>query len=423
MNPVDLIQDGPGESSMAELAELRKALSIGYTQPVAGNDALRVESLDATLKLLTYQSTHARLWNQIPKDTAYSTIKYIGTTRAVHHPATLVRSVPADKVAQEVTNGALWMIGKANNALYNADESVNPLEFNGLPAQIVNGGGIVIDMQGAAITPAKIEDGCRQVSENFGVPMKLFSAPKVFSDFSLQYAPNQRFAAPGVQPGIVGTPVTGYNSTFGVVGFEPDVFITQGAAPLAAASSIKAPSAPTLAIGAPGADASPTLNVFLAGDAGNYRWQVSAVNQYGESAPSAVSASTAMAAGQSVALTITDGGGTFPATGYRIYRTDKTGAAAGPFSSTTRIARTSVAGVPQPTTVFTERNTFRPFTYIGLMLDLNTQNLTFKQLAPMLKMDLAVISPAIRWMQLLYGTPIVFAPKRQVLFRNIGVAP
>jgi hypothetical protein len=54
------------------------------------------------------------------------------------------------------------------------------------------------------------------------------------------------------------------------------------------------------------------------------------------------------------------------------------------------------------------------------MLDMTPQSLTFKQLSPMIKMNLAVISPSIRWMQLLYGTPIVYAPKKNVVFRNIG---
>ncbi len=35
-------------------------------------------------------------------------------------------------------------------------------------------------------------------------------------------------------------------------------------------------------------------------------------------------------------------------------------------------------------------------------------------------MDLALISPAYRWMQLLYGTPLVFNPKHNVVFKNIG---
>jgi hypothetical protein len=47
--------DGFGEATMAELSELRKALEIGYQQPTTGVgfDALRVESLESTLKLLT----------------------------------------------------------------------------------------------------------------------------------------------------------------------------------------------------------------------------------------------------------------------------------------------------------------------------------------------------------------------------------
>ena len=42
-----------------------------------------------------------------------------------------------------------------------------------------------------------------------------------------------------------------------------------------------------------------------------------------------------------------------------------------------------------------------------------------------MKMDLAVISPAYRFMVLLYGTPLLFAPRKMVRFVNIGryVAP
>lgn len=127
-----------------------------------------------------------------------------------------------------------------------------------------------------------------------------------------------------------------------------------------------------------------------------------------------------MAAGYGVDITISDGGGSFPATAYKIYRTGKNGATT---SYTHKIvARTKVGGVPQATTVWTDLNEWRPGCFTGLMLDMSPQSLTFRQLAPMLKMNLAIISPAIRWMQLLYGTPIVFAPKKNVVFKNIGVA-
>lgn len=215
--------NGFGEATMAELSELRKALEIGYTQPVTGQgfDALRVESLEQTLKLLTYSQQHIKLWQAIPKVEAYSTVeeynrliqygsdgggfvpsgelpeeedttyeradqkvKYIGSTRSIHHPATLVRTVPPDLIAQETSNGTLWMLGKVENALFHGDADVVPVEWNGLTKQIIDGGGIVIDLAGSPLAEDDIEDAVQQVIDNYGTPSSFFSSPKVFHDFS-----------------------------------------------------------------------------------------------------------------------------------------------------------------------------------------------------------------------------------------------
>jgi hypothetical protein len=48
--------------------------------------------------------------------------------------------------------------------------------------------------------------------------------------------------------------------------------------------------------------------------------------------------------------------------------------------------------------------------------------MSFKQLAPFTKIPLATIDPSIRWMQLLYGTPALYVPRRMVLLKNIGKA-
>lgn len=448
--------DGFGESTAAELGELRKALEIGYQQPTTGQgfDALRVESLDATLKTLTYGATHVKLWSQIPKTDAFSTVeeynrlleygsegggfvssgalpeeedstyeradqkvKYLGTTRSVHHPATLVRSVPADLIATETQNGALWLMGKANHGLYYGDSDAVPLEWNGLTKQIIDGNGIVIDLKGEPLSSTDIENGAQQITENFGVPSRLFSNSKVFTDFSSTYHQYQRWNAPGGAAGIAGTPLTGWSTQVGPVGFESDVFVKRGSTAPTSATSAKAPNAPTLSLGAPG---NTTGSVFETADAGDYRWQVTAINQYGESAPTALSNAATLAAGQGIELTITDGGGAFPATAYKIYRTGKNGATA---TYTHKVvARTKTSGVYQNTTLWVDKNEWRPGCFTGLMLDMSPQSLTFRQLAPMLKMNLAIISPAIRWMQLLYGTPIIFAPKKNVVFKNIGVA-
>jgi hypothetical protein len=35
-------------------------------------------------------------------------------------------------------------------------------------------------------------------------------------------------------------------------------------------------------------------------------------------------------------------------------------------------------------------------------------------------MPLSVVAPSIRWMQLIYGTPIVYQPARNVIYKNIA---
>lgn len=445
--------DGFGESSLAELAELRKALDIGYTQPTTGVgfDALRVESLESTLKLLTFSSSHIRFWQAIAKLDAYSTVeeynrlleygqeaggfvasgalpetedstyeradqkvKYCGTTREVNHPATLVRTVPADLIAQETQNGVLWLLGKINRALYEGDASVIPLEWNGVMQQIVAGSGTIVDLRGQPISKDDIENSAQYIVDNFGIPTKVFSNPKVFTDFSKTAYPMQRFNTPGAG-GVVGTPIRGYNTLIGQIDFEPDVFVRRGGV-VPAAAATKAPSAPTVTPSLPGATVG---SLFGAADAGNYKYQVTAINAFGESLPCTITAAQAIVAGAACSLSIADGAGTYPATGYKIYRTEKGGLVTyfiGYF-----LARYKSGGVYSSPTVFVDLNTYLPRCFQGLMLDMSTQSLSFKQLSPMIKMPLAVVAPSIRWMQLLYGTPIVYAPKKNVVLRNIGV--
>jgi hypothetical protein len=203
----------------------------------------------------------------------------------------------------------------------------------------------------------------------------------------------------------------------GQVTFQSDVFVKSGATPPTSASSLKAPSTPVLT---PGSPAGTDAVHFKSTDAGDYKYAVTAVNQYGESAATALSSTVTVALNQHVPLSIADGGGTFPATAYKIYRTEKNGTVA--YYTGRIVPRHKTTGVYDSPTTLTDLNENRPNTYTGLMLDMSSQSLVFKQLSPMIKMNLAIISPAIRWMQLLYGTPIVYAPKKNVVVRNIGIA-
>lgn len=468
---------GFGESSAEELMELRKALEIGTSDPPTGIgfDALRVESLDASLKLVTYSETNIVLWNAISKMDAFSTVeefnrllsygqerggfvasgelppeedsvyerdtrkvKFCGTTRSVHHPATLVRTLPADLIAQETQNGILWMLRKMERSLFYGDEGSLPLEWDSLTKQVTDGGGTVIDLRGGTLSTEVIENGADAIMQNFGNPSMMFSNPKVFTDFAKIHFDFQRFASPGVPSGMVGVPVTGVNTQVGPIMFRPDVFVTNfaggpgaagtaggvspsGAPGFSLPSSPLAPNPPTIAVAVNGGPIAGSL--FGAGDAGDYGYQVTAVNRFGESAASALNSSNTVAAGDSVTITITDGGGANPATAYKIYRTDKdddTGTAN--FIGVLTPRAKDIAGLFLAVTAATDLNADLPKTYLSLMLDMTMQSLTFKQLSPLVRMPLATISPAIRWMQLLYGTPIVFAPKKNVVYKNIGEA-
>jgi hypothetical protein len=73
--------EGFGAASQEDVNELNKALSAGQDQNPPGSVtpgdgfALRVESLENTLKNTTYKMGHIRFWKGIPKLPAYNTVK------------------------------------------------------------------------------------------------------------------------------------------------------------------------------------------------------------------------------------------------------------------------------------------------------------------------------------------------------------
>jgi hypothetical protein len=157
------------------------------------------------------------------------------------------------------------------------------------------------------------------------------------------------------------------------------------------------------------------LSKFFAADAGAYFYRVTAINRFGESGAANLAGAVTYAAGDAATLRITDGGGGFPATAYKIYRT-KVGAAQ---ATAQEMLTVPVAGA---TTDITDYNWYLPGTSRGYLLQENLQMLSFRQLAPMMKIPLATVAASIRWMQLLYGTPIVYSPKRAVIYLNVGDA-
>lgn len=450
---------GFGSSSQGEVDELNKALSAGYQNPpLSGGSALRVESLEATLRVLTFSQQHIQLWRNIPKQAAYSTVeeynvqtsyggesgpfvregelpqtqdasyerktalvKFLGTQGEVTHPMTLVKPAHGNVIALETQNRAIWLLERLERQLFDGRSDVIPEAFDGLFKQItddsVAAAQNVLDMRNGPITEDSLEEGANLIVEAYGIPQALYLAPRAKSDVSKQFYPRERTNLPAPVQGKVGISVNSFESSAGEVVFRPDIFLRSGknngvkSAP-SSATAARSPSAPTLA----GANvAGPiTGSRFLAADIGNFIYQASAINRFGESAAGTSAAVAINAAGDAVDVTITDGGGSDGATGYNLFRTAVGGAAA-TAQFITQVPRVGAAA----TTVFRDLNLALPGTSKAYMIQDNTQFYSFRQLAPMIKIPLATIAASIRWMQLLYGVPIIYSPRRAVIYTNI----
>jgi hypothetical protein len=464
-------QQGFGIGNMNDVEQLNKALTAGADRPVStGGGALRVESLEATLRIVTFTLQNIKFWKAIPKLPAFNTVeeynildqygndagpfttegelpqgqdssynrrvayvKFLGTTREVSHPMTLVKPAHGSVISLETQNGAVWLLERLERALFSGRSDLVPQSFDGIDKQILDGCGItnpltmdpvnsfntVIDLRGKYPGEDNIEEAANFISQNYGTPTKAYFAPKPMSELAKSFYPRERVTLPYPTDGRVGLAVTSMVTQAGLVQFEQDVFLRSGknngvkVAP-AASTSGNAPLPPTVAVQtAPGAVAG---SKFVAADAGAYFYRITSVNRFGESSAVNLAGAVTYAAADGATLRITDGGGANPATAYKVYRT-KVGQAQALAQDMITIPASGGA-----TTDFTDLNWYLPGCSRGYMLQENLQALSVRQLSQMMKIPLATIAASIRWMQLIYLTPIVYSPKRHVIFLNVGDA-
>lgn len=464
------VNDGFNEGSIQELEELNKALGTGTDGDAYGsyNDmsALRPQSLEGTLKVVTAQEKHIKLWKSIAKKEAFNTVeefnvldsyggdsspffiegglpneedsnyirqsqmvKFLGTTRVVTHPATLVRNTVGDIVARESANGTLWLLQQLERSLYFADSTLDPLSFNGIEAQIktfVDGKPYenqhIIDMRGEPLSENILEDLSTIVADNYGGPnLALHMTNQVHKDLSkiitgvggsgsrqIQYYPGNTNEI------MLGSPVRGYAANAGDILFENNIFLKPLGAPRIA-SAKGAPAAPTMDAIAPIVAAVDASSKFVAADADTYYYWISAKNSNGESTPVA-GGSAAVEAGKIVTLKINRVTSDPPAKSYRVYRgiVDDVTAALFAFEIADGGAGTTQSIV--------DTNSDIPGTHKAFLLDMDGENsMCFKQLAPLMKLPLARISASERFMILLYGMVMMYNPRRNVVLKNIGL--
>ena len=368
---------GFGEASPEQVAKLLKSLSAGHklgTDPTGtGANALKVESLERNLKSIIFQETALRLWGLCPKLPASSTVeqfnlqtsigdedggfmeeggipeetdsnyerkaefvKYIGTVRGVTLPAKMTNmSIGALKTAA-IQDGIKYILRRANRALFDADESVVPLEWNGILTQHKNYfGGFgswldsanIIDMRGQAIGEAELEDASQIIDDNHGYSDTLIGHTSVISNFGKRFHNSKFFRpnSPEVSAAQVGQRVNKVFTSFSDLNIEKDRFMNDQRPRLLTANSTnpKAPAAPTADGTTPVAAVADPLTKF-ADSAGDYYVAVAAQNQYGISPLTQLGAGAiSVAAGESLDLKFTATAGAYATNGFVIYISKK----------------------------------------------------------------------------------------------------
>jgi len=461
----DSAMTGFGAHSIKEVEELQKALSIsqnyGTTAPSAltGGSALSVEDLDRTLKLVTYGLEHLKLWKDIIKEkvtqavgefnvqnaygeevspffTMGSTptqstatynrqvyqVKYLGTQAQVQHNLTLIQAAHGPVIAREVKNKTVELLGKNERAMFDADSAINALEYDGIFAQIKAKetsaafkstafagydevgvtDSVIINLKGMMDEDAA-EDAALMNVNNFGMAMDMYIGTDVHSKFSKTIYNKQR-TIPGAVI-VSGNRVKEHNGTIDYR-FKPSLFCRPRRAPLAV--TVSASAAPSLANFLSPSDAA---SEFVSADAGTYSYRISAVYADGETLAS-TQGTMAVSAGDKVTVEVSYSGAPLY---FNVFR-----AVVGTTVGHEFIGR--VAAVSTGSALSIDYNSYLPGAAKAYLLMNDPDVLCFKQLGSMIKYDLAVTDTSYKWLQLLYGTPLVSAARKNVVIKNITLA-
>jgi hypothetical protein len=467
-----------GLVSASDVEALNKAISAGYGGAGKPTDltyggVLQAESLEATLKSVTFDMKNLKLWPSISVDKAYNLfeqynrligygsdsspyigeggapqeedstyirdgqrIAFFGTRRKISHQMTLVRTTVGDIVAQQAKEGTMHLLKQLEREMYwahahfmsqatgkmsgsDSDLPVNSIAMNGLLKQLLKGDtdvqqrsgdfegygavrSIGQDLAGAVLAQDDIEQLAVIALENFGNPNELHIEPAALSAFVKQFYPQFR-SAPGLANQTVGYDVSKVQTTAGSIDLKPNLFLRPRAGVRANAVNASAPAAPAVT-----ASASGSLSSLAAG---TYSIQVTCVNDFGEGIPMAAPASSAViSAGQNIVLAIS----AIPAgtKSLKVYLSAPGGVA----GTEQFVGNFAAVGSGN----YTLSGAKQPGLAEAFLLDLSAECMRFKQLAPLSKINFAIVTTALEFAIVMYGSLFVYTPRFNCFLRNVG---
>jgi hypothetical protein len=467
-----------GLVSAADVEALNKAITAGYGGAGKPTDltyggVLQAESLEATLKSVTFDMKNLKLWPAISVDKAYNLfeqynrlisygsdsapyigeggapieedstyvrdgqkIVFFGTRRKVSHQMTLVRTTVGDIVAQQAKEGTMHLLKNVERELYwgnshflnrltgisngaDGDLPANTIAMSGILKQLLKGDQDVLqqsgdfsgygdtqsiaqNLAGNVIAQDDIEQLAVIALENFGSPSELHIEPAALSAFVKQFYPQFR-SAPGLASQTVGYDVSKMVTTAGNIDFKPNLFLRPRSTARSLAVSTLAPQLGSFAVATA---ASGTGSTYAAG---TYQIKVTCVNDAGESQPYQAPAVT-LTVGQNVQLTVTNmpSGVKYikvyiSAAGGAVGTENFAGNFANVGNTTYLLAGYLMAGLGE-----------------AFLLDMSAECMKFKQLAPLSKINFAIVTTALEFAIVMYGALFVYTPRFNCLFENVG---
>lgn len=322
---------------------------------------------------------------------------------------------------EEDVNAALEIMTTVEDALFYGNKTITTDGIDGLFTQIPAGASAnVIDLAGAALTSqTQITPLLGKLTSlgNWGSPDLAYMSAMVKADLdnglSTGYRVNLDKEVPST---ITGVPVramrySSVGAADGLLELDPSAFITEDKMPIVANGA----SLATLTIPASFSAPAPagTGSKFLAGHAGTYYYAVEAWVP-GQVSDIRIAGGYAVAAGQSVTLTIGAGGSE---TYYKVYRSKRNGAGAvaSDFRYIGMVKRTASS------TVFVDDNSAIPGTseMVILTSDPRANALRWIQMLPLTKIPFAMTTFSYPWGAILIGALRTQLPKRHAVIKNI----
>lgn len=461
-----------------QIESLQKALSAGYGGAGKPTDltyggVIQTESLETTLKSVTFDMKNLKFWPAISIDKANNLfeqyarlvsygsdsapylgeggapqeedstyirdgqrIVFFGTRRKVSHQMTLVRTTVGDVVAQQAKEGTMHLLKNVERELYwghahfvdalgamsgaLSDLPSDSISMNGLLQQLsradadeqhrsgdFEGYGsfqsILRDLDGQVVSQDDVEELAVILLENFGSPSEIHIEPLALSSFVRQFYPQFR-SAPGLANQTVGYDVSKVQTTAGTLDLKPNLFLRPRQRARAKGVNSNAPAQPGAVSGADGGAATGLLK------AGTYQLQITEVNDFGESAPRNITAPVVVAADDS-SIVLTMPAAQAGTKYFKVYRSPDAGSAAeSEFIGNYRVGLGA----------YIDAGRKLPGLGEAFLLDLSAECMRFKQLAPLSKINFAIVTTALEFAIVLYGALFVYTPRFCGAWRNVG---